>query len=405
MRIFVYEHITGGGCLDAPLPEGLLPEALLMLHALIADLADCSGTQAIGLRDHRVDAGALPGDWAVVHSRRHWEASIDEMIRSSDATWPIAPETAGVLEDIARRVVLAGRQLIGSSPDAVHTAASKFATARALERAGVAVVPTFHPDDRPQPSGQRWIVKPDDGCGCEEVRLFADLRTAVHWLKSCDEAPRYVLQPYTLGEPLSLSVLGREGRALLLSVNRQDIALQGECLRYCGCTVNSLPDTGGRFQRLAQGVVTAIPGLCGYFGVDLILTGDGPFVVDVNPRLTTSYAGLREGLGINAARMVLSTSSEGGGGHSTGVRGRPVVVSPAHERRAAAGTLNRFERPQRMIYGWDLGGAHVKLALVDVHGEYNARCRFRASCGWASTGWRRRSVRPRASLWLGLCMP
>ena len=60
VRIFVYEHITGGGCLDALLPEGLLAEALLMLRALIADLADCSATQVIGLRDHRVDAGALP---------------------------------------------------------------------------------------------------------------------------------------------------------------------------------------------------------------------------------------------------------------------------------------------------------------------------------------------------------
>jgi predicted ATP-grasp superfamily ATP-dependent carboligase len=132
------------------------------------------------------------------------------------------------------------------------------------------------------------------------------------------------------GEPLSLSALAREGRAVLLSVNRQDIALHGDQLRYCGCTVNTLPDTDGRFQRLAQSIVAAIPGLGGYFGVDLILTGDGPYVVDVNPRLTTSYAGLREGLGINAARMVLSMSNEDGVGKSARVRGRPVVVSPAH---------------------------------------------------------------------------
>ena len=57
VKIFVYEHITGGGCLDAPLPEGLLAEALLMLRALVADLAECSATHVIGLRDHRVDPG------------------------------------------------------------------------------------------------------------------------------------------------------------------------------------------------------------------------------------------------------------------------------------------------------------------------------------------------------------
>ena len=60
------------------------------------------------------------------------------------------------------------------------------------------------------------------------MRLFADLRAAVHWLESRGDAPRYVLQPYMQGEPLSLSALAREGRAVLLSVNRQDIALHGE---------------------------------------------------------------------------------------------------------------------------------------------------------------------------------
>ena len=333
MRLFVYEHITGGGRLDAPLPEGLLAEALLMLRALVADLRECSGIEAIGLRDHRVDPGALPDDWAAVCSRQHWQASVDDMIRSSDATWPTAPETGGVLEEIARRVMRAGKLLIGSRPDAVHIAASKFATARALERAGVAAVPTFRPDDRPAPAGQRWIVKPDDGCGCEDVRLFEGLRAAVRWLQSCGDAHRYVLQPYLQGEPLSLSALARDGRAVLLSVNRQDIALHDGGLRYCGCMVNSLPDTGGRFLHLAQSVVDAIPGLDGYFGVDLVMTSDGPSVVDVNPRLTTSYAGLRAGLGINAARMALSRSGEA----SAGVRGRPVVVSLAHQRCTAAG--------------------------------------------------------------------
>ena len=110
-----------------------------------------------------------------MRSRSHWQASVDELIRLSDATWPIAPETGGVLEDISRRVLRAGRSLLGSTPDAVRVAASKLATARALQRAGVPVVPTFRPDDRPEPAGHAWIVKPDDGCGCEDVRLFAEL--------------------------------------------------------------------------------------------------------------------------------------------------------------------------------------------------------------------------------------
>jgi predicted ATP-grasp superfamily ATP-dependent carboligase len=272
-----------------------------------------------------------------VRNHSHWRASVDELIRLSDATWPIAPETGGILEDISRRVLHAGRLLLGSGPEAIHVAASKLATAQSLQRAGLPVVPTFRPDDRPDPAGHAWIVKPDDGCGCEDVRLFTELRAALRWIDSRADAQRYVLQPYTPGEALSLSVLACDGRALLLSVNRQRIAVREGSFLYQGSVVNALPDTDGRFQRLARDIVSAIPGLWGYFGVDLILSGVGPVVVDVNPRLTTSYAGLRPALGINAAGMVLA-ALRGDLCVAALPLGRPVAVdpSPLHERRQTA---------------------------------------------------------------------
>ena len=103
--------------------------------------------------------------------------------------------------------------------------------------------------------------------------------------------------------------------------------------------MNTLPDRDGRFQSLAQGIVAAIPGLGGYFGVDLILTGDGPSVVDVNPRLTTSYAGLRAGLGHQRREHgALDVERRRGGATTRRRAGRPCAcVSLAHERSAAAG--------------------------------------------------------------------
>lgn len=329
MKIFVYEHITGGGCLDAPVPEDLLAEALLMVRALVDDLAACSETGVIGLRDHRLPADSLPDQWAIVARREHWHAAVDELIRSSDATWPIAPETGGALVGFSRRVVSAQRRLLGSSPEAVKVAGSKLATAQALQRAGVRVVPTFRPGDRPRPAGDAWIVKPDDGCGCEDVRLFADLHAALRWIDSQVDPQPYVLQPYVAGAALSLSALACERRALLLSVNRQDVVVHAGSLRYRGSVVNALADVDGRFQKLARTIVVAIPGLSGYFGVDLILSRAGPVVVDVNPRLTTSYAGLRRALGINAAAMVLSASSGGELGAGPLSAGCPIVVEPS----------------------------------------------------------------------------
>ena len=60
-----------------------------------------------------------------------------------------------------------------------------------------------------------------------------------------------------------------------------------------------------RYAGLASAVARALPGLWGYCGVDFIETDSGPQVLEVNPRLTTSYAGLRRATGLNCAQLVL----------------------------------------------------------------------------------------------------
>ena len=77
-------------------------------------------------------------------------------------------------------------------------------------------------------------------------------------------------------------------------------------LRLAGLEVNALPDHNGRFQLLAHRIARALPSLWGYVGVDLINTSAGPVVLEINPRLTTSYCGLGPALGINVAQQVLA---------------------------------------------------------------------------------------------------
>lgn len=49
----------------------------------------------------------------------------------------------------------------------------------------------------------------------------------------------------------------------------------------------------------------------GYAGVDLLRTPTGLRVMEINPRLTTSYAGLSRSLGVNVARMTLDLLDTG----------------------------------------------------------------------------------------------
>jgi len=131
-----------------------------------------------------------------------------------------------------------------------------------------------------------------------------DLVVAVD-LRLAADPERLIAQPWVEGEPLSLSLVCDHGVARLLSCNRQQIGIEDGRLSVEGLLVNALPDEGN-FAVLAGRLAEAIPGLWGYVGVDLVLTRDGPVILEINPRLTTSYCGLGRALGINTGAMVLS---------------------------------------------------------------------------------------------------
>jgi predicted ATP-grasp superfamily ATP-dependent carboligase len=59
------------------------------------------------------------------------------------------------------------------------------------------------------------------------------------------------------------------------------------------------------FNTLAQKIAQAMPDLAGYVGVDLIVHQGEYFVLEVNPRLTTSYIALHQACGCNPAQMLL----------------------------------------------------------------------------------------------------
>lgn len=302
VRIFVYEHITGGGCAGDALPAALLPEAAMMLRALAHDLRAIAGIELSGLRDARV---ARAGEWDqwVVDGPAAWQDGFDALVRASDAVWLIAPETDCVLERLSARVLAAGKTLLGSAPHAIAVAASKLATSRALHDAGLAVVPTLRAAEA-EVRGP-CVVKPDDGCGCEQTRKFPTLLTARAWISAQTTPERFVLQPYVEGEAMSLSVIAAPPRAIVLSVNRQRIELRDDAFSFDGCEVNVSMEGVDELARLAERTVAAIAGLWGYVGMDFLLTDSGPIVLEVNPRLTTSYVGLHAALGVNPAQMVL----------------------------------------------------------------------------------------------------
>jgi len=304
MKVFVFEYVTGGGFARMALP-GFLHDAEVMWQALVDDLRVIDGVEVLTLRDDRLDRQPALDKVEIPYTEAgRFREDYRHCLAASDAVWVIAPEEAGILESLNREILIAGKRLLGCQPDAVRIAASKFATAQCLSRAGIPVAPTFTSALR-MPATGPVVAKPDEGVGCQDTLYFPDRAAAGEWALGKDGAG-FVFQPYLPGEPRSLSVLCHPGGCRLLSVNRQHIRLAAGQLHFHGVTTNALPDRDGCHASLARRVAAAIPGLWGYVGIDLIDTEDGPVILEVNPRVTVSYAGMRSALGFNPAASVLA---------------------------------------------------------------------------------------------------
>lgn len=305
MNIFVFEWVTGGGLAAEALPPDLACEGDMMLRALLEDLGSVPEVHVTTSRDPRLASQAPVSVHTIVPAAGEDPVGLFVRgARAADAVWPIAPETAGVLEHLTCRTLALGKILLGSRPEAVRLTASKRATVRALEATGVPVVPTFGSEDRLRPFQGPWVVKPDDGVGCEGTRLVADWRPAAALLRHGSR--KLIAQPWIHGQAASLSLLCRNGDARLLCANRQHVRIVDDHPVLEGITVNAVPDRGGALRGLASRIAAAIPGLWGYVGVDIVLADDGPVVLEINPRLTMSYCGLGRALGINTAALVLN---------------------------------------------------------------------------------------------------
>lgn len=311
MKIFAYEFITGGGLLYDQLPQSLAIEGDMMVNALLADLTCLANIQVLLSRDPRMDFSTRGVDCMSPNAGEDPFVAFARGVRECDAVWPIAPETGGVLEELSRIVVEEGRLLLGSQPEAVAVAASKSRTIEVLDEAGVRCVPTFTDPARVAPIPGPWVIKPDDGAGCADASVVGSWQDARGWLDA-RAGDGFVAQPWCDGTSLSLSIICHDGKSVLLSCNQQHVRCRNSRLELEGITVNAFDDALGVYSGIAQRIAAAMPGLRGYVGVDLILAEAGPIVLEINPRMTTSYCGLREALGLNPAELVISFARDAG---------------------------------------------------------------------------------------------
>jgi predicted ATP-grasp superfamily ATP-dependent carboligase len=304
-KILVFEYISGGGFNRNELPAPLAREGLLMLKALLDGLCGIAGLDITVMLDARLIHELAPSNIQIVliGPQDDCFGRFGQLAEQYDAVWPIAPEFDAILFDLCALVERAGRILLTSGSEAVRVATDKYETFQYLVRGQIPTVLTRLLDDCSSFPGES-IVKPIDGAGCSDSYLIHDAGDFDRVVERLRGAGKYIIQPHLYGEKTSLSCLFKNGRAWLLAANLQQFEIVQNQYQLSAIRVNHRCDLSA-YQGLIGAVAEAMPGLWGYVGIDLIETPAQALVLEINPRLTTSFAGLHMALGINPAALVL----------------------------------------------------------------------------------------------------
>lgn len=339
MRVFVSEYVCGGGWPDGCPTGSLRTEGEAMLTAAVADFARVPGCQVATTWDRRLGPFPIVGmgiDVAYPETdhatdERGW---FERLASECDATLVIAPEFHGLLATRCEMVERCEKALLGPSSDIVRLCGDKLELARRLGASDVAIVATVSlPPESEWPSLPFPIaIKPRCGAGAVNTFLVpsAAALAALHE-RGFDppDLPPDVWQPYVEGRSLSASVIVSGGgqRIDTLSIGEQIVQLMRvespaslqpadndnmESLQfsYEGGTIPAGSCNVLAVEQLVRRACASLgPGVRGYLGFDVIAPPDGPpAILEINPRLTTSYIGYRRMTAANLAACILAAS-------------------------------------------------------------------------------------------------
>ena len=365
-RILVAEFLLANAEASRNASRSMLNEAAAMLTAVATDLALAPNTDVTVLLSPETDpsTATLPSVRFIYGDLR--PETLQYILRGHtnqspyDAVLLIAPECDGVLVSLLKSIQEQPAMQIRSlnlNWRLAEIFADKRATDSWLRQHRIATIPTktvsdtlasllqraaasrerrgFSPPSEcnvlggltpcrsPEYShdftGQFAVLKPRDGAGAGGVQVVPFVREKFEELQQQhSDDDKWLLQPYLQGVACSVGFIGGgpHGPTTILPPARQNIVTSGGRLSYQGGQIPCEPELVACIEPIAERLATAFGPFDGYVGVDLLVDLSVPTeaqasvrVVEVNPRLCTSYVGYRMLTVDNLATWILQQNT------------------------------------------------------------------------------------------------
>lgn len=326
--VFIFEAVTAG----APGYEELLDEGAAMVNVLGCHLQAALGAEVLLLSSKAQRARINPSLHPRLTCADHGdiEGEFSRLCGEADGIILIAPECGGELTRWIKVAKEFGERLWTPTLPFAEIAADKWQTFLNLRSGNIPTPNTIlltsdgslHTREgecqRPisssiashVPFRKPWIVKPRWGVGSLGIASITDQAEEQHWLAEVAESENspelptrlsndWLIQPQLIGDRISVNVIAGTQETIAFPSCQQAFK-HDDSLRFLGGALPTDEELDQLATLTALQAVHSLPSPSGLCGVDLIISDNGfsgvPWVVDINPRVTTSVAPLCETL-------------------------------------------------------------------------------------------------------------
>lgn len=275
MEVFLFEYVTCGG----EVPDDIVVEGLGMFKSLYNGFSKVSKVISFVDENYRDIFPEMPEEedlfWAV-----------RDFSERADFSLIVAPEDDDLLLNLTK-LVERNSENLGSSSEGVKIASNKWRLYKKLE--GKVNMPLTSKEVLDPP----FLLKPEQSCGGEGIVLIRNHAEV--------NMEGMIAQEFIEGKHLSVSLLVGDDLKVL-SVNEQIL----EDFAYRGAVTPARigEEEKEMVVKAAKKAVEEIKGLHGYVGVDIILS-ESPYVIEINPRLTTPSILFERVYGFNLGELII----------------------------------------------------------------------------------------------------
>ena len=327
--LFIFEYVSGGGFNQMEIPSSLFCEGYGMLKSIILDFKKLNLTIST-LLDHRIFflSSYLKAD--NIKETRVEDDYIELFkaeVKKCDYCFIIAPEFSKILYTLTKIVKDYNRKLLSVDLEGIQLGMSKFETYKFFKKNKINTPLTYRIPFKGKSLDFNFIsqkfdefkspiiIKPDDGVGAESIYYIeseSQLSKFIHeHINKLEKDRCYILQEFIEGEDLSISLIAHkelldkfDKNHLILAINSQNINIKNQKVKseyFGGYTpVNDL-----HIQISSILEKFDFTKFNGFFGIDFIRKADNSiFFIELNPRLTTSYIGVRKILSYNPTDVI-----------------------------------------------------------------------------------------------------